>query len=642
MNELTLTGATLLDKETELSPVAVVAPAHDHSHSHSHAHGGRSCSHSSHAPALPEVQLRVPVGELVQQDDKSIFAALFTIVRMGKFDLYRQILDAWEQQVDNVDERLKQARDGHGHSLLHWAAKRADEVRFVADLAPKMPVSTTVSTMDDTGMTPLHWACTDATSSNTSGALAIVRILLQSDRYAMEATDSTGCTPLLIAAQHGRVETVAYLLQRGANLHAVDSSRDSATHWASYKGSAAVLGLLSFYDTRQLTTGDAYGQTPLHLAALRGHASVCRYILRQVSKREALSLLKATDKNGRTPYALAVHKEKPTVAAILKAKMDDLERDKGARVKTALRRTIRDFFSVAAWKQWLGLPAVDDVDESPQFPYYYVMAHLIANAVFLLTVYVPILSPEKGVLWDYMFTHILQTLLLIAAVYCFSKTTKTNPGRLDSQFADINRWRQLYETTLEAYADDDCDEKSLPTLCHTCHIARPPRSKHDRFTHACVLLFDHHCPFVGTTVGLYNYRYFYGFVTTGTIYLAIHLVLLCVYLSRTSGPRLGVGIFGAYLGLHILFAGGMFIYHTQLIATNLTTNENLNKHKYKYFWESIGDGKRFRNPWDKGFVGNILDRLHPTEASYMLEDEKAGLLQPNSSGLSNRFERDVV
>ena len=152
-------------------------------------------------------------------------------------------------------------------------------------------------------MTPLHWACTESSIPHVA--------LLWKRGADVEARDASGCTPLLIAAQYGQVEVVAYLLKNGANIHAVDTSRDTALHWAAYKGSIQVCGLLAFYDTLKFTTQDVYGQTPLHLAALRGHTSVVRYILLHLSKKDK-EILFVKDKNGRTPLDLAIHKVRET------------------------------------------------------------------------------------------------------------------------------------------------------------------------------------------------------------------------------------------------------------------------------------------------------------------------------------------
>ena len=91
-------------------------------------------------------------------------------------------------------------------------------------------------------------------------------------------------------------------------------------------------------------------------------------------------------------------------------------------------------------------------------------------------------------------------------------------------------------------------------LCHSCHIVRPTRSKHCRVLNKCILLFDHHCPFVGTTIGLYNYRYFYAFVfffaftdilftTTGYLYWKHGPVQVAVTDDTMSAkPKMELGI----------------------------------------------------------------------------------------------------
>lgn len=176
-------------------------------------------------------------------------------------------------------------------------------------------------------------------------------------------------------------------------------------------------------------------------------------------------------------------------------------------------------------------------------------------------------------------------------------------------------------------------------LCHTCHIARPLRSKHCRVARKCVLVFDHYCPFVDNTIGHLNYRYFYLFLTVMFLGILSFMITFYMYLKRYCGqegnpiPWMTV-LLGVEVCLTALPIGGMWIYHTQLCMVNLTTNEHLNVRKYKYLYPvSSKSGKRhYRNPWFKGWFGNFMDRMQPNDRCYLITTEQQALLINPKSG----------
>lgn len=196
----------------------------------------------------------------------------------------------------------------------------------------------------------------------------------------IDARDSSGCTPLLVAAQYGHPDLAAFLIQRGANPNNVDSSRDTALHWAAYKGSVEVCGMLLHLSgvEGQLDSIDAFGQTPLHLAALRGNVETVRFLMEEaaasssaIEKEVAVGrvgsklthkshqyfpakLLTIRDKEDKTPLDLAIKRKKLGCELLLLEYHEQyLSPKKGFFAR--LGQTCKDVFSVRNWKAWMGV-----------------------------------------------------------------------------------------------------------------------------------------------------------------------------------------------------------------------------------------------------------------------------------------------
>ena len=60
----------------------------------------------------------------------------------------------------------------------------------------------------------------------------------------------------------------------------------------------------------------------------------------------------------------------------------------------------------------------------------------------------------------------------------------------------------------------------------SCNFYQPPRAHHCSVNNDCIEKLDHHCPWVGTTIGQRNYRTFLLFVVNTT--------LLCMYVFALS------------------------------------------------------------------------------------------------------------
>ena len=51
-------------------------------------------------------------------------------------------------------------------------------------------------------------------------------------------------------------------------------------------------------------------------------------------------------------------------------------------------QNVKQLCTIRTCKIWMGLPEIDNVDESPRFPYYYVVAHFVVHLGFFFTFFV--------------------------------------------------------------------------------------------------------------------------------------------------------------------------------------------------------------------------------------------------------------
>ncbi|XP_011403659.1 PREDICTED: probable palmitoyltransferase ZDHHC14 isoform X1 [Amphimedon queenslandica] len=120
--------------------------------------------------------------------------------------------------------------------------------------------------------------------------------------------------------------------------------------------------------------------------------------------------------------------------------------------------------------------------------------------------------------------------------------------------------------------------------CVTCNMFRPPRASHCGLCNNCVENFDHHCPWVGNCVAKRNYRYFYLFLVSmcimGLYVMSINITVM-VLASRMVGFVNALKTYPATVieffisGFAVIAVFGLACYHTQLIATMKTTNEEI-------------------------------------------------------------------
>ena len=187
-------------------------------------------------------------------------------------------------------------------------------------------------------------------------------------------------------------------------------------------------------------------------------------------------------------------------------------------------------------------------------------------------VYTFLLSPVIGSTYQ----HYIYALAAVLMQLTYAQAHLSTPGLIETGKAS----REKYEAALQAAADGSLvDAGSMPALCHTCRIVKPLRSKHCSTAKRCVPMFDHYCPYINNTIGGANYLYFCRFIFFGLISAALSVLGGVQYILGVSHRNAIVWFYVIDMSLVTLMAILMNNYHLSLIVRNLTTNEDMNKHR---------------------------------------------------------------
>ncbi len=135
------------------------------------------------------------------------------------------------------------------------------------------------------------------------GYLGLVRYFIEKKDQFIDTQNSTGWTPLHIAALKNHLTIVEYLVQKGADINMVNHAGYNALQIAVFNGHLSIvkylLGKLSPFPSHKILD-----RTLLQGAASNGHLAVLRYLL---SQNELLSLENVFDYNILNRIALNRH-----------------------------------------------------------------------------------------------------------------------------------------------------------------------------------------------------------------------------------------------------------------------------------------------------------------------------------------------
>jgi len=163
-------------------------------------------------------------------------------------------------------------------------------------------------TADNDGRTALSWAA-------ETGNLSVAEFLLCQSNINADKKDNAGRTALTMAAHYGHVKVVQLLLARqDVNPNWPDTVwKQTPLFRAAMEGRYGVVTeLLNRIPSVDFNARDKHGQTPLAVAADRGHANIVKALLEVGVKDDP------PDCEGRTAFSRAEAKNRDAVIRLLR------------------------------------------------------------------------------------------------------------------------------------------------------------------------------------------------------------------------------------------------------------------------------------------------------------------------------------
>eukprot|EP00049_Salpingoeca_infusionum_P007935 m.128129 g.128129 ORF g.128129 m.128129 type:complete len:1073 (+) comp13865_c0_seq1:107-3325(+) len=204
--------------------------------------------------------------------------ALIRFTREGDESAVKRLLtvDCMQYALDRLDDEQ--------HAALHYAARA--KALGLAKLLVEAGANPTVS--GEEGVTPIHLAA-------KYGSPDLLTLLLDSaPEDGVNVTDDYQSTPLHFATLRVNMDCVRSLLQRGANIDAVDKQGETPLHIACIHGRTQVVSILLGFNANLMSADDSHN-TPLHYAAMGGFTKIIRKLLRAVDDVPALLSVRNTE-----------------------------------------------------------------------------------------------------------------------------------------------------------------------------------------------------------------------------------------------------------------------------------------------------------------------------------------------------------
>ncbi|XP_019534413.2 palmitoyltransferase Hip14 isoform X2 [Aedes albopictus] len=535
--------------------------------------------------------------------------------------------------------------DSETVTLLHWAAinNRKDIIKYFLD---KGAIVDAVG--GELNATPLHWA-------TRQGHLGAVVLLLAAGADP-SLRDAEGCSCIHLAAQFGHTALVAYFIARGVNPDLQDRGGMTALMWAAWKISALdPVRLLLTLGANPSLADHTHGNTALHWAILARNATVVSTLI-----LKGKASLEVPNLRGDTPLTmLQPHLGSIWIGSKVSEKIRDL-------TQQSQRRNLLVRFTLDKRFRWWSMIA------TPFLVFYlaglifcaetliiikvfllgclYALSHTIGQTLFdeTLMALLPLSVYMATKAWFYVtwLTYIAPTVSFLASVsfltcsaglwVCFLKSWRGDPGVI--QPTQEQRFRTIIELSERGGGGFEPS-----AFCSACLVRRPVRSKHCSVCDRCVARFDHHCPWVGNCIGAKNHKYFMGFLwmlmvmCCWMLYGGANFYVQACSINMDEGlwnAIVAIGSCNPWVGwvmanalLHMSWVTVLTICQTyQVVCLGMTTNERMNRGRYRHFQAKGG-----KSPFSRGPIKNLFD---------FMECSCFGLVKPLKTDWMQYFDFD--